>query len=62
MGGIDVRTFTDPARAEHEIRTKITVAKRGGGYVYHSDHSVPDNVSYDQYLHVMDAVHRYGDT
>ena len=62
MGGIDARAMADPdpAVVEHEIRTKLPVAKRGGGYIYHSDHSVPDNVSFDQYKRVMELVHEYG--
>ncbi len=48
MGGIDVRAMADPDPAviEHEIASKIPVVKHGGGYIYHSDHSVPDNVSF----------------
>jgi hypothetical protein len=34
--------------------------KQGGGYIYHSDHSVPDNVSFQQYCRVMDLVAEYG--
>jgi uroporphyrinogen decarboxylase len=62
MGGIDVRAMAhpDPAVIEREIRTKIPVAKQGGGYIYHSDHSVPDNVSFAQYQRVIELVHRYG--
>jgi len=62
MGGIDVRKMAleDPAAIEEEIRTKITAAKIGGGYIYHSDHSVPDNVSFEQYKRVMALVARYG--
>ncbi len=62
MGGIDVRTMADPdpAAIEEEICTKIPVAKEGGGYIYHSDHSVPDNVSFQQYQHVMELVEEYG--
>lgn len=62
MGGIDVRKMSDPnpAAIEEEIRTKITVAKQGGGYIYHSDHSVPDDVSFSQYCRVIDLVHQYG--
>ena len=58
MGGIDTRAMADPDPAviEHEIRTKIPVAKAGGGYIYHSDHSVPDNVSLAQYERVMELV------
>ncbi len=62
MGGIDVRKMADPDPAviEEEIRTKIPFAKKGGGYIYHSDHSVPDNVSFQQYCRVIELVHLYG--
>jgi len=62
MGGIDVRKMAidDPGPIEEEIRTKITAAKTGGGYIYHSDHSVPDNVSFENYKRVMELVARYG--
>ncbi len=62
MGGIDTRAMAhpDPAVIEREIARKLPAAKRGGGYIYHSDHSVPDNVSFAQYCRVMELVHRYG--
>lgn len=62
QGGIDVRAMAhpDPAVIEAEIARKIPVAKAGGGYIYHSDHSVPDNVSWQQYLRVMELVREYG--
>ena len=62
MGGIDVRNMAldDPGPIEEEIRTKLAVAKQGGGYIYHSDHSVPDNVSFANYSRVIDLVRRYG--
>ena len=62
MGGIDVRAMADPDPKviEREISTKIPVAKKGGGYIYHSDHSVPDNVSFQQYEHVMALVAQHG--
>jgi uroporphyrinogen decarboxylase len=62
MGGIDVRTYNDPdpAAVEREIATKISAAKIGGGYIYHSDHSVPNNVSFEQYCRAMALVRAYG--
>ena len=62
MGGIDVRAMADPDPSviEAEIRTKITAAKQGGGYIYHSDHSIPDNVSFDRYTRVLELVRQYG--
>jgi len=58
MGGIDVRAMAadDPAVIEREIATKIPAAMQGGGYIYHSDHSVPDDVSLEQFQRVMDLV------
>ncbi len=63
MGGIDVRLMADgtaPKLLEDEIRTKVGLAKRGGGYIYHSDHSVPDNVSFDRFKYVIDLVLKHG--
>ena len=63
MGGIDVRLMTldDPAPLEKEIREKIQVAKEGGGYIYHSDHSIPKNVSFQKYKRVIELVKKYGE-
>lgn len=62
MGGIDVRAMADPDPAviEREIATKVPAAKAGGGYIFHSDHSVPDNVSFAQYCRVMELAAHYG--
>ncbi len=62
MGGIDVRCMAnpDPTVIEQEIARKIPLAKAGGGYIYHSDHSVPDNVSFEQYQRTIELVHQYG--
>jgi uroporphyrinogen decarboxylase len=62
MGGIDVRAMADPDPAviEQEIASKIPAMKQSGGYIYHSDHSVPDNVSYAQYCRVLELVEKHG--
>ncbi|MFH2068609.1 MAG: uroporphyrinogen decarboxylase family protein [Candidatus Omnitrophota bacterium] len=64
MGGIDVRKMVgaaaDPTAIEEEIKTKFESAKKGGGYIYHSDHSVPKNVSFQDYQKVMELVGKYG--
>ncbi len=62
MGGIDVRAMADPDPAviEREIARKIPVAKKGGGYIYHCDHSVPENVSFAQYCRTIELVRQYG--
>ena len=61
-GGIDVRAIAnpDPAVIEKEISEKVTMAKRGGGYIFASDHSIPDNVSLKQYEHMLELGREYG--
>ncbi|MCZ7646143.1 MAG: hypothetical protein M5U26_12785 [Planctomycetota bacterium] len=62
MGNIDARLFqaNDGEGLEREIREKITAAKESGGYVYHSDHSVPPGVTLDTYRHALSCVDKYG--
>lgn len=59
-GGIDVRNMTDGQKIEEEIRTKFEVLKENGGYIYFSDHSVPEDVSFADYCRVMELVRYYG--
>ncbi len=63
MGGIDVRAMADPdpSKIEEEIARKFEVAMKDGAYIYHSDHSVPDNVSFQQYQRVMQLVKEHGE-
>ena len=62
MGGIDVRAMADPDLSiiEEEIKEKIPYAKKGGGYIYHSDHSVSNDVSLLQYQRVLELVAEWG--
>ena len=62
FGGIDARAMADPDPAviEHEIATKVPVAKKGGGYLFHSDHSVPDKVSFQRFSRIMELAREYG--
>jgi len=60
-GNIDAHAMSGPADVlEAEVRDKITAAKQGGGYIYHSDHSVPPEVSYERYKWIMKLVEKYG--
>jgi uroporphyrinogen decarboxylase len=62
FGGINTMLMEeeDDALIEEEIRVKFAAAKPGGGYLYHSDHSIPKDVSFRKYSFVMDCVRRYG--
>ncbi len=61
FGNIDVRKLSGTrADIEEEISSKLPIAMRGGGYMYHSDHSVPPTVSWDNYCYAMELVEKYG--
>ncbi len=61
MGNIDVRELSKTKKhIEQEIKKKIPVAKVGGGYIYHSDHSVPSTVSFENYKFAMELIKKYG--
>ena len=61
IGGLDARKISgDPQILEEEVRTKVTFVKQGGGYIFHSDHSIPDNVSFEQYKTFYELGLKYG--
>ena len=62
MGGIDTRLYSEvnDQLVEEEIRLKLKEAKRGGGYIYHCDHSIPHTVSLSQYQKILQLIRKYG--
>jgi uroporphyrinogen decarboxylase len=60
IGNIDVRKLSGTRQEIEEELSKIQVAKAGGGYIYHSDHSVPNSVSLEGYRYAIELVYRYG--
>ena len=60
-GNIDARVMSmSRAEIEEEIASKILIAKEGGGYIYHVDHSVPPDVSFEDYVFALETVKQYG--
>jgi uroporphyrinogen decarboxylase len=60
-GGIDVRKLSEgPEAARRETLDKIKKLAYGGGFIYHSDHSVPPTVSFEAYKASLKAVEKYG--
>ena len=60
-GGIDVRKLSQgPESAKKEVIEKIRKAAYGGGFIIHSDHSVPPSVSFESYKAALKAVKKYG--
>ena len=62
FGGIDTRCLEapSPAAIEEEIKTKFAACMPGGGYLYHTDHSVPKDVSFERYCYALELARRYG--
>jgi len=62
FGNIDVMKMAtnDLALLEEEIRTKFAAGMATRGYAYHSDHSVPPQVSWDTYRAIIGFIDRYG--
>lgn len=62
MGNIDARVLStnDADRVEAEIAAKLAAGMATRGYAYHSDHSVPPDVSWSTYRLVVDLLDRYG--
>ena len=56
MGNIDMDVFTrSREEIEREVTDKVLAAKGSHRYLFHSDHSVPDNVSLDSYRFALQA-------
>lgn len=51
MGGMDVRTMVanDYKAIRAELEKKLPTAMENGGYILHSDHSIPQQVEYETY-------------
>jgi uroporphyrinogen decarboxylase len=62
FGNIDmtVAVTNDRARIEAELQTKLAAGKTTKGYFYHSDHSVPPEVSWDTYQFLMQMLDQHG--
>jgi uroporphyrinogen decarboxylase len=61
MGGVDFdRIARGPEEAEREIREKVGRGKEGGGYIYHSDHSIPPTLSLEEYQRVRKLIRIHG--
>jgi len=61
FGNIDARRLSGTREeVEEEVRGKVTAAARGGRYIFHSDHSIPPTVPYENYLYALELLEKYG--
>ena len=61
MGNIGVDYMAKGGKElEEEVKTKLKAAKKAKGFIYHSDHSVPTNVSWENYKYGIELLEKYG--
>jgi len=60
-GNMDVMVWADASmdKLEEYVLTKLNAAK-GGGFIFQSDHSVPDSISGERYDYVVNLVRDRG--
>ena len=60
-GNVNVRklagSFED---IEEEVRRVVIPGKKGGGYIYHSDHSIPPEISLENYMRLIKTLDKIG--
>jgi uroporphyrinogen decarboxylase len=59
-GGINAVLFDHPDQIEAEMRRLVPVLKKDGGFVFSSDHSVPDSVSLDDFKRIIELAKELG--
>jgi uroporphyrinogen decarboxylase len=61
IGNISVDCLSEGKEAtEREIRGKVPIAKEGGAYVFHSDHSIPPTVCMENYRYALQLAQECG--
>ncbi|MGI6238527.1 MAG: uroporphyrinogen decarboxylase family protein [Christensenellales bacterium] len=59
-GGIDAVLWDKPDRIKAEIERVVPVMMENGGYIFASDHSIPENVSFQDFQGILETVKRVG--
>lgn len=59
-GGINAQIYDDIDRVTAEMERIIPKMKEGGGYVFASDHSIPNSVSYENMKIISELAHKLG--
>lgn len=59
-GGVNAVLWDDKKAILAEIRHLIPIVKEGGGYIFSSDHSIPNSVSLDNFREIVAEVKRVG--
>ncbi|MBQ9117373.1 MAG: hypothetical protein IJY04_10145, partial [Clostridia bacterium] len=59
-GGINAQIWDDPEKVKAEMERIIPMMNEGGGYVFASDHSIPNSVSYKTMTEISELAHKLG--
>ena len=59
-GGINAQLWDDIDRVKAEMERIIPLMKEGGGYVFASDHSIPNSVSFETMTEISRLAHELG--
>lgn len=59
-GGINAVLWDDKEAVIEEVRRCIPVLKQNGGYIFSSDHSIPNSVSLENFRAIVEEVKRAG--
>ena len=59
-GGFDPQYWTDHEYTRKNIEEVLPIVMKGGGYIFSSDHSIPDTVRLEDYKHVLEQVRKLG--
>ena len=59
-GGINAVLWDDKDAISEEIKRVLPIMKENGGYIFASDHSIPDSVSLENFKHIISLVKEMG--
>ncbi|MDD5680142.1 MAG: uroporphyrinogen decarboxylase family protein [Candidatus Omnitrophica bacterium] len=60
FGGIDEQAFTGADKADGEIKNKFRMLMKNGGYIYHTDSPISEEISFENYKNALELVKKYG--
>ena len=59
-GGVNAVLWDDKEAITAEIKRVVPILKENGGYIFSSDHSIPNSVSLDNFKTIIETVKEYG--
>ncbi len=59
-GGINAVLWSDKEAIVEELERVIPILKENSGYIFSSDHSIPNSVSFENFKAISDCIHRLG--